>query len=94
MAKKKFIKYAFEDIRTEYLPFDATHVAPGATIEARTPVEFYGSESSGSIAAYELVAADSSSSIDNSTVFLPAEDVKPGDYGMVYYIIENNGNLE
>jgi len=94
MAKKKFIKYAFEDIRTEYLPFDSEHVAPGATIEARTPVEFYGSSSSGSIAAYELVEADSSSSIDNSTVFLPAEDVKPGDYGMVYYIIENNGNLE
>ena len=40
MAKTKFKKYEYEDIRTEYLPFDSTHVAPATVIPSRTIVEF------------------------------------------------------
>lgn len=83
MAKYKFKKYEFEDIRTEYYAFDATHTAPTATIPSRTGVKFVSNV---------LTATDDT--IDNESVFMLAEDVTKDDFGFVYYIIENTNNLD
>lgn len=84
MAKYKFEKYAYEDIRTEYINFDENHIAPEAIIPSRTSVKFDG-------VSHRVVVAEEA--VDNTTVYLLAEDVKPGDTGIVYYIIENTSNL-
>lgn len=87
-VRKKFDKYACEDIRTDYLLFDETHVAPAAVIPSRTIVEFDSS-------THAVKAKDnaSSSDVNNTTVLLLAEDVKPEDKGLVYFIIERTENL-
>lgn len=86
MAKYKFEKYAYEDIRTEYLQFDATHIAPDAIIPSRTNVKFDS-------VSNKLVAGGDNDVVNNTTILLLAEDAKPGDTGLVYYIIENTSNL-
>jgi hypothetical protein len=80
MAKKSFKKYEYEGIRTEYY---ALTTAAAADIEARNVVKV----------ASGAVSADSAGTVNNSTVFLLAEDVKKGDLGFVYYIIEDVSNL-
>ena len=94
MAKKKFKKYEFEDIRTEYLPFDGTHVAPAAIIPSRTIVEFAAGTN-----VLQVSETPISEDNKNRTVFMLAEDAvpataKPHQYGIVYYVIENVDNLE
>ena len=80
MAKKSFKKYEYEGIRTEYQPLTT---AASATIEARNAVKV----TSGA------AALDTTGTIDNKTIFLLAEDLKKGDLGFVYYIIEDVSNL-
>lgn len=90
MARYKFDKYAFEDLRTDRTEFDGSNkIAPDTTIPSRTAVEFDASSK-------KLKVAETSISNDNvnSTVFVLAEDVKPEDTGFVYWIVENIKNLE
>ena len=76
MAKKSFIKYEYEGIRTEYQPL----AAPASEkVESRNVVDATG--------------RISDATIDNKTAFLLAEDIKKGDLGFVYYIIEDVANL-
>lgn len=94
MAKKKFKKYEYEDIRTEYLPFDSTHVAPATVIPSRTIVEFAAGTN-----VLKVSETPISNENKNSTVFMLAEDAvpattKPHQYGIVYFVIENVENLE
>lgn len=84
MAKKSFIKYEYENIRTDYKNFDTNILAPAAKIEARNVVAADGTSK-------KLVT--STSAVNNTSVFLLAEDVHPEDQGFVYYIVENTANL-
>jgi hypothetical protein len=80
MAKVSFKKYEYENIRTEYKELSS---AAEAKVEARTIVTAAGA-----------VASDAGiDDVDNSTNFVLAEDIKIGDLGFVYYIIENTDNL-
>ena len=80
MAKVSFKKYEYEDIRTEYKVLSS---AAAADVESRTIVTAAGA-----------VASDAGiDDVDNSTNFVLAEDIKKGDLGFVYYIIENKDNL-
>lgn len=99
---KKFKKYEFEDIRTEYLPLDATHKAntqAPAVIPSRTLISFASADDTNTpkkFLKYEIIpsATDIADDTKNKTVFMLAEDYKPGDYGIVYFVIENTSNLE
>lgn len=86
MAKYKFDKYEYEDIRTEYLEFDSTHIAPDIILPSRLSVKFDSTSN-------KLVAGGDNDVVNNTTILLLAEDVKPTDKGLVYYIIERVGNL-
>ena len=80
MAKKSFKKYEYEGIRTEYQPLTT---AAASTIEARNTVKL----------ASGAATLDSTGAVDNKTIFLLAEDLKKGDLGFVYYIVEDVTNL-
>lgn len=80
MAKKSFKKYEYEGIRTEYQPLTT---AAASTIEARNVVKVEGG----------AATLDEDGVVDNATVFLLAEDLKEGDLGFVYYIVEDVNNL-
>lgn len=84
MAKKGFIKYEYENIRTDYKNFTTTALAPANKIEARNIVKFDGTSN-------KLVTT--TDAVNNTSVFMLSEDVLPTDQGFVYYIIENNSNL-
>lgn len=90
MARYKFDKYAFEDLRTDRKEYDGVNTkAPDDVIPSRTAVEF------DSVSKKLKVATTTISDTNkNSTVFILAEDVKPSDTGFVYWVIENIGNLE
>ena len=81
MAKVSFKKYEYEDIRTDYKELTTS---PTSKIDSRTIVTL----DSGAISV-----AGSAADVDNDEVFVLAEDVKPGDKGFVYYIVENTSNL-
>lgn len=99
---KKFKKYEFEDIRTEYLPLDDTHKAntqAPAVIPSRTLVTFAEAADTATVKKYlqyEIIpsTADIEDDSKNKKVFMLAEDYKPGDFGIVYFVIENIDNLE
>lgn len=80
MAKKSFKKYEYEGIRTDYYPLTT---AAASTIEARNVVKV----------ASGAATLDASGTVNNTTVFLLAEDLKKGDLGFVYYIVEDVTNL-
>ena len=84
MAKKGFIKYEYEDIRTDYKNFTTDALAPAAKIESRNIVTFDSSSK-------KLVT--STGTVNNTSIFMLAEDVLPTDQGFVYYIIEDPNNL-
>lgn len=81
MAKVSFKKYEYEDIRTDYKELTTS---PTSKIDSRTIV---------TLASGAISATGDASDVDNTEVFVLAEDVKPGDKGFVYYIIENTDNL-
>ena len=85
--KRGFIKYECEDIRTEY--YNKLTTAASADIPSGTVVKVASGAVAASGATSDLTAANI-----NNTVFLLAEDVKKGDKGFVYYIVENIANLE
>ena len=99
---KKFKKYEFEDIRTDYLPLDATHKAntqAPETIPSRTLVSFASADDTNSPKKYlrnEIIVSptDIEDDTKNKSVFMLAEDYKPGDNGIVYFVIEHIENLE
>lgn len=90
-VRKKFDKYACEDIRTDFIAFDGSEYKPADTpvaIPSRTIVEFNSSTK-------KLAPKDSAqaSDIDNKSVFMLAEDYKEEDSGIVVFIIERTANL-
>lgn len=90
MAKYKFDKYAFEDLRTDRKEFDGVDtIAPEETIPSRTAVEFDATSKKLKVATTAI-----SDENKNVSVFVLAEDVKPSDTGIVYWVIENIKNLE
>lgn len=90
MARYKFDKYAFEDLRTDRAEYDGENTkAPETVIPSRTAVEFDASSKKLKIATTTISDANK-----NSTVYVLAEDAKPEDTGFVYWVIENINNLE
>lgn len=101
--KKGFKKYEYENIRTEYknltytdasdkvqeVAYDNTDKKP---ISAGTVIKITTSNTAVTVA--DAVSGDITNANMNSTVFLLAEDLKIGDYGFVYYIVEDVDNLE
>ena len=91
MATKKFKKYEYEDIRTDYLAFDSTDhkVQDSGVIPSRTLVEFDSDNKKLKVATTALSASNV-----NVSVFMLAQDVKASDYGIVYFVIKDINNLE
>lgn len=114
LLKRSFKVYGKQDIQTKYLAFNTTDKLPVAStytdlvlgkinpqkkcIPAGSLVKFDGT-------SHKLVSATSSDTVNNTSVFLLAEDlyvptydssgnvVDPGDPGFVYWVVEDVNNL-
>jgi hypothetical protein len=101
--RKGFKKYEYEDIRTDYAKLVYTNAdskevesqfagLSGKDIKAGTVIKV--AKSTTAVTVSEASANDLTSANINKTVFLLSEDLKVGDYGFVYYIVEDINNLE
>lgn len=103
-TKVDFKKYEYEDIRTEYKSF-TTAYAGEKPILSRTIVKIAnnivakqttekGSTSTDPTAS-DISAAHTTNitAVSSGNAYVLAEDVKKGDLGFVYYIIDDTSNL-
>ena len=90
-AKASFKKYEYEDIRTEYfnLTTPAAEDIPSRQIVTVTSGAVAKTVNTTGHDKGDLVV----NTINNTSIFMLAEDIKIGDKGFVYYIIDNKSNL-
>lgn len=94
--KKGFKKYAYEDIRTDYFSL-TTAATEGQSKVAGTIIAVTITPASGDNPETRVLTTDPTTITAanlNKTQFLLAEDIKVGDSGFVYYIVEDSNNLE